>query len=316
MILKPRHKERSSFLRNNFLSLLFFALFFACSHKSENNQDTATEGSITIQADESFAPVIKAQEYIFESLYPRAKLEVNYATERLVINSFLNGKSEMIVTGRPLNKEEIAFVNKNNFSVHQTLIASDAVVFIANDKLPDTIISITTLKAILNGQITQWNQINSSLPAQKIELVFDKSNSSNLLFTKSTMGLNTAVVSPFAAGSMPKVVEYVRNNSYSIGVIAWSWVSDEEDPTAQKYLKGIHVLSLEDKNTVYHPSQSSLSDTLYPLLRKIYAINKGSRVGLGSGFTTFMASDRGQRIILKSGILPATIPGREIEIKN
>jgi len=37
---------------------------------------------------------------------------------------------------------------------------------------------------------------------------------------------------------------------------------------------------------------------------------------LPSGLTTFLTSDKGQRIILKSGLVPATQPVRIVHIKD
>ena len=45
-------------------------------------------------------------------------------------------------------------------------------------------------------------------------------------------------------------------------------------------------------------------------------INRQTRVGLGMGFVTFVAGEKGQLIILKSGLVPAFPPQRIIEIKN
>jgi phosphate transport system substrate-binding protein len=38
--------------------------------------------------------------------------------------------------------------------------------------------------------------------------------------------------------------------------------------------------------------------------------------GLGTGFVSFVAGDQGQRIILKSGLVPATMPVRLIQVKK
>jgi len=40
------------------------------------------------------------------------------------------------------------------------------------------------------------------------------------------------------------------------------------------------------------------------------------RSALPWGFASFLASDRGQRIILKSGLVPATQPVRVVNIKD
>jgi phosphate transport system substrate-binding protein len=52
------------------------------------------------------------------------------------------------------------------------------------------------------------------------------------------------------------------------------------------------------------------------LYRTVYIISREARAGLGSGFTAFVAGDKGQRIILKSGLVPATAPIRIVEINN
>ncbi|MEA4950496.1 MAG: phosphate ABC transporter substrate-binding protein, partial [Petrimonas sp.] len=52
----------------------------------------------------------------------------------------------------------------------------------------------------------------------------------------------------------------------------------------------------------------------YPLIRDIYIIITDASGGLPSGFFNFIAGDRGQRIILKSGLLPANRPIRLVHI--
>ena len=54
----------------------------------------------------------------------------------------------------------------------------------------------------------------------------------------------------------------------------------------------------------------------YPFIRDVYTINRETFAGLGTGFTSFVAGDAGQRIILKMGMLPATLPIRLIKIKS
>lgn len=60
----------------------------------------------------------------------------------------------------------------------------------------------------------------------------------------------------------------------------------------------------------FKPWQAYLALKEYPLIRDVYVILTDPRQGLASGFTGFLTSDRGQRIILKAGIVPATQPVR------
>ena len=51
----------------------------------------------------------------------------------------------------------------------------------------------------------------------------------------------------------------------------------------------------------------------YPLCRELYVISREGRTGLGTGFASFVAGDNGQRIFLKAGLVPATVPVRLVQ---
>ena len=73
-------------------------------------------------------------------------------------------------------------------------------------------------------------------------------------------------------------------------------------------------MSVKDKgkSQYYAPSQNNLAEGTYPLARDLYIINCQGYSGLGMGFASFVAGDIGQRIILKSGLLPIRTPGRKV----
>ena len=66
----------------------------------------------------------------------------------------------------------------------------------------------------------------------------------------------------------------------------------------------------------YQPYQAYMAQGKYPLLRDVVMISREARSGLASGFMAFVASDKGQRIVLKSGLVPATMPIRIIEVNH
>ena len=74
----------------------------------------------------------------------------------------------------------------------------------------------------------------------------------------------------------------------------------------------------EDSLSQVRPTAVSLSliHIYYPLARSIYVLLNDPRSALPWGFASFLASDRGQRIILKSGLVPATQPVRVVNVKD
>ncbi len=91
--------------------------------------------------------------------------------------------------------------------------------------------------------------------------------------------------------------------------------------TAQSWLKEIKVVSLSipDTSSVkpekYQPLQAYIALKQYPLIRDIMIINREGRNGLGTGFASFVAGDKGQRLFRLMGLLPATMPIRIIQVK-
>ena len=83
-------------------------------------------------------------------------------------------------------------------------------------------------------------------------------------------------------------------------------------------IKKINVLSVKGLNDddYYSPTQNDLGEKKYPLARDLFIINCQGYSGLGMGFASFIAGDIGQRIVLKSGLLPVRTPGRNLKIRS
>ena len=114
-----------------------------------------------------------------------------------------------------------------------------------------------------------------------------------------------------------EVIKYVSENEGVIGVVGLNWLY-RPTPKIEKYLKNITVLNVKGlgKADYFAPSQNNIAEGTYPLARDLFIINCQGSSGLGMGFASFVAGEIGQRIILKSGLLPIRIPGRKILIKN
>src|SRR5690606_35278245 len=97
--------------------------------------------------------------------------------------------------------------------------------------------------------------------------------------------------------------------------INWLLQPDEEINKLKETLRSLKVLNSSD-NQYYLPTQSTIADGTYPLTRELYIIEAQGMSGLGKGISSFAASDKGQRIVLKSGLFPHKQPTREIIINK
>jgi phosphate transport system substrate-binding protein len=148
----------------------------------------------------------------------------------------------------------------------------------------------------------------------EVVLVVDKANSSNIKFLIDRLGIAASKsLRVFAAGSNPKVIEYVKLHPNAIGIIGSNWISDGDNPTSLGFIRSVHVMSVAekdglDKSKYIQPFGYNLALKTYPLRREIKIILKESHLGLGTGFVNYVCGEMGQLIVLKAGLIPLTRP--------
>ena len=118
-----------------------------------------------------------------------------------------------------------------------------------------------------------------------------------------------------------EVINFVSQTPGAIGIIGVNWLSNSKDTTNLSFNQSIRVMAVSNEvvatnENSYKPFQAYLFYGYYPLSRSVFIILNDPRGALPSGLTSFLTSDRGQRIILKSGLVPATQPVRIVSIKD
>lgn len=295
-------------------------VFGACNHNpvGADYTDTPTSGTVSITVDESYSLLFDTQIYTFEALYPNAKINARFKPEHEALKDLLLDSSKVAVLNRELSKEEKAKFKSANIYPVTTKIAEDAIALVVHKNNSDTSLSIKQIKSFLTGVDTVWPQNKS----QKINIVFDNPNSANYRYLKNLIGNKEFGKNVFAVKSNPEVINYVSTHENAIGVISVNWISDTDDTLSQSFLKKIKVVGLTDEEfpnelTKFRkPRQAYIANKSYPLCRSVYMINRQTRAGLGTGFVSFVAGEKGQRMMKLAGLVPATMQVRLIQITH
>jgi len=316
-------------MKNTMLNKVLLATIVGIGIISCNNSapkkhnDSNTSGNITITADESLKPIINAQKDVFEALYPEAKLNIIYTNEYDAISLLANDSARIAIVTREMLTEEQSNFDKRKIVTRNVLVGYDAIGIIINKNRKDTIFSMEQIAGILSGKYTTWKDINPKNEATPLRVVFDHAKSGAVRHLKDSVLKGAELAKHcFAVNSNPEVIAQVEENVNTIGVIGSAWISDRDDSTSNSFLNKIIVANLIPKNPetaevqTMKPYQAYVALKQYPLYRKIIIINPEGRYGLGTGFASFINSDRGQRIILKSGLVPANVPVRIIKLNN
>jgi phosphate transport system substrate-binding protein len=284
--------------------------------------ETPTRGDIKIGADESFTFLTDAEIQVFESIYSYSIITPTFKPELDLLNDFLNDSIRLMITSRKLSKEEDDFLKAKQIYPRSTTIAYDAVAFIVNRKNKDSLISYNAIRDLFKGKISNWNQLSSNNNSGKIKVVFDNNKSANVRYIKEKLQISDSLPKNcYAVSNNAEVINYVEKNVNAIGLISVNWISDKDDSISHDFLKRIKVVAISgefDSEGVdyYRPYPGYIADKSYPFIREVYMISRETFTGLGSGFIAFVASDIGQRIVLKMGMVPATMPIRLIQTKS
>lgn len=304
------------------LFLLLIIGFAGCGTDTSSPTDTPTSGTISISVDETFKPIIDSELTVFHALYKNAHIKVNYVPESQCFKDLMNDSVRLVITTRKLSTEELNYFHQIKYFPTETPIAQDGIAIIVNKNNKDTILSIQQLQQIMLGKINTWKGVSSASSLQNIQIVFDHAGSSTVRYMKdSIMKQQTLPPNIFAAKTNQEVIDYVMKNENAIGVIGVNWCKDSTDHSNLLFTSKIKVVGIQPEKVnkeidFPQPYQAYIQLGVYPLSRTIYTVSREARSGLGTGFVSFLASDRGQRIILKSGLVPSTMPIRIVEFSK
>jgi phosphate transport system substrate-binding protein len=291
------------------LGLLSLFMWGACQSKS-TVQDY-THGRTSMVVDESLAPIIEDQLLIFQSAYPEVQVSTLYKPENELLKLLLTDSIRVAVMSRTLTPQEAKFYEQKQIKIRVNRFAVDGIALITQKNNPDSLVSVNDIISLMQGK-----------PSVVKNLVFDNPNSSTVRYIKELAKVNSLPTKGvYALKTNPEVITYVATHPGSIGIVGINWINQPEESTSVS-VNQIKVMGLcqgdrkNDAKSYFKPTQSDLALGNYPLMRNLYLINCEGGPGPGTGFVTFVAGERGQRIVLKSGLLPDSIPPREVIIRK
>ena len=306
------------------ISFCVLVALTSCNRKPKDGfTDTYTSGVISIAADESFQPIVQEEIDVFEGIYPLAGIVPRYTTEVDAVNLLLKDSVRLAITTRTLTKEEMNSFHSRKFFPREIKLATDGLALIVNRQNRDSLISVRDIRRILTGEVTSWKDIYPDSRLKDISVVFDNPNSSTVRFATDSIcgGKSLSTTNVKALRTNRQVINYVAQTPDAIGVIGVNWLGNRSDTTNLSFRDEVRVMSVSAEDIAtpensYKPYQAYLYYGDYPLARPIYILLNDPRSTLPWGFASFLTSDRGQRIILKSGLVPATQPVRIVRVKD
>ncbi|WP_298157445.1 PstS family phosphate ABC transporter substrate-binding protein [Flavobacterium sp.] len=304
-------KRNPSLYKIVFVGVAVIAVAICCTKKTGSQEESVLSGEATFYVDESIFPIVEDVRDVFLSDY-RAKINLIAKPESEVVNALLSDKTKVVILPRKLTVKENEILASRHINPKITEFGTDAVAFITHKNSKDTLADLQEAINVMQGK-----------PSLMKKLVFENPNSGTVSIMNNLAGTNTNSLhdNVYSMKSAEEVLKYISGNPDAVGVVGINIIL-QPDAKCQELVNNIKVMAVrnvknqKNDNAYYKPNQSNIALGLYPITRKLYMLNFQGTAGLGMGFASFIAGERGQRIILKSGLLPVRIPSRNITIRK
>lgn len=302
--------------------------------ETNKKRSTNSSGLATVFCDESFENILSQEVEVFEYTYPKANIIPYYVDEKSAIDSLMNLKTQLIVTTQELSEAHRTQLKLKKRNLYQQRLAVDAIAIIVNKDNPIEQLSVSELRDILTGATTNWNELWPT-KLKKIQVAFDHEGSSTVKYMKDSITDGKPFGKEvYAQNSNREVFDVVSKNKNVMGIIGVSWVStnmkgrsksldehvkelQKNDTTTMEFNDNIKVLEIrrDDEPFGFKPYQAYIFSGEYPLYRSIYVASIAPPGSLAHGFMIFMTGTIGQKIIQNTGVLPAAIEPRMVQLE-
>ena len=292
---------------------LILGLLHACGSKPNPEQEEAYQkAASSFAADESFYPILDEELYYFtaqtlDSITPL------YINEQDAVKKLMRLETWLAFTTRDFTQKERQNLIDRKYMPRAIPIAYDGLAIIVNNANPDSCITVKNFARILKGEISKWSELYPQSKLGEIDVVFDNPLSSTVRWCVDSIlgGQQFSAKNIGAVKTSAAVIDYVEKHENALGIIGSNWLNDKRDTTNVTFKKNISVMGVSKMETAekynsWKPYQFYLYNGNYPLRRTIYALLNDTRNGVPSGFTHFIQLPRGQKIILRAGLLPRT----------
>ncbi|MCF2145218.1 phosphate ABC transporter substrate-binding protein [Desmonostoc muscorum LEGE 12446] len=261
----------------------------------------------------SFAP-LRSPAITAQILQAHPGFELSYAAPVVVTQSgsasgikmLLEGQLSFSQSSRPVKTEEFEEAKTKNFKLEQIPVAIDGVAFYVHRNLSVPGLTVSQIKDIYTGKITNWNQVGG--PNLKITpLSRDPKNGGTSEYVQETVMANESF-----AGT---VKQDVQNTTTAIQIVAKTPGGISYATASQVCNQSIKPLSIarEANQNFVSPcmgeqvNKIDFAKDTYPLIRRLFVVIKRDGTfdeQAGLAYANLLLSDQGQQLVNQAGLVP------------
>ena len=227
------------------------------------------KGTIEIDGSSTVYPISEAVAEEFNKVFPKVRVNVGVSGTGGGFKRFTVGETDISDASRLMkNPEETSKAEENGVTYDELRLGTDGLSIMVN---PDNnfvdCLTVEELKAIWNPEstITNWNQVQSGFPDQKIRLYGPDSDSGTFdYFTEKINGEAQASRADYTASADDNVlVQGIAGDKGSLGYFGYAYYAENKDK--------LKLVAVDSGSGCVEPSLETIPSGKYtPLSRPLF----------------------------------------------
>jgi len=226
------------------------------------------------------------------------------------IKMLLEGELSFSLSSQKLHDKDKEKAKANGFSLRQKEVAIDGLAIFVNNNLSIPGLTLSQLKGIYTGRITNWSQVGGPNLEIKPLSRDPKSGGTPDFFQEEVLG-NGASFAPLVKPYVQNTTDSLRQVGKTRGGIGYATASE----VCNQKTVGIKAIPIATNEGQSYKSpcdgdqvnQEVFSRGTYPITRRLFVIvkeNGSDDQKAGEAYVKLLLTDEGQKLIAKSGLLP------------
>jgi phosphate transport system substrate-binding protein len=300
------------------------------SSSSSNNQISETlaavknvpEGLFNYGGSTTWAPIRKEVDFIIQQVWPKFRLVYTDPTAGTPgtgsgIRMLIENQLAFSQASRSLKDEEIQRAQQRGLTLKEVPVAIDGIAIAVHPDLPVSGLTITQLKDIYTGKISNWRQVGGPnlaiIPYSRrkedggtveffIDQVLEKADfGSNIKYVYSTTSALRKVSQNLGGiyyASAPEVVPQCGIKTLPLGKSENKLVAPYQEPS---------IPSSQCPQKRNQLNELAFQKGEYPITRRLFVIIKQNGQldeQAGEAYADLLLTDQGQELIEKAGFVP------------
>ncbi len=299
-------------MRMRYLYFLIAIVFVSCQAnknereaKNENyDLEKVNVGEVKVFADYNSKYLLEQLGSVYSAHFPKAFLNVSYREDTHVMDAIYADSVRLIVLMRECSSGELSKL-KSLYQAKplQYTFAYDAIALVRDAANTDTILdSLQLNKWLINGSDV---------------FVGTKEHAGMFSHLLRQKGVTEGNRSLNIVNSIDDLQAYLKLHPQSVGILPFSLVSDQYNPTAKDITSKFSWLEIKGTSgQAIYPSQSTIYTKEWPFVIPYTILYCNLPSEKGVGFVKFVHTRQAAKLIVKSGLIPFSMPERSVKVED